>query len=79
MRTTLEIEDDVLQAAKELARREGKTAGKVISILARKALTMPDKRAVRLRKGKGTVPQLPSRGEVITSEHVRDLMQELGD
>lgn len=79
MRTTLEIEDDVLQAAKELARREGKTAGKVISILARKALTMPDKRASRPKKGKGAVPQLPSRGEVITSEHVRDLMQELGD
>jgi hypothetical protein len=27
MRTTLDIEDDVLQAAKELAQREGRTAG----------------------------------------------------
>lgn len=39
MRTTLDIDDDVLQAAKELARRERSTAGKVISDLVRKALT----------------------------------------
>ena len=39
MRTTLDIETDVLQAAKELARREKKTAGQVISELARKGLT----------------------------------------
>ena len=39
MRTTLDIDDDVLQAAKERASREGSTAGKVISDLARRALT----------------------------------------
>ena len=39
MRTTLDIDDDVLQAAKELARAEKKTAGQVLSDLARKALT----------------------------------------
>lgn len=39
MRTTLDIAEDVLQAAKELARRENKTAGEVISELARAALT----------------------------------------
>ena len=39
MRTTLEIEDDVLVAAKELARRGGTTAGRVISDLVRQALT----------------------------------------
>ena len=38
MRTTLDIDDDVLRAAKDLARREKKTAGKIISDLARKAL-----------------------------------------
>jgi hypothetical protein len=38
MRTTLDIDDDVLQAAKDLARRQGKTAGAVISELVRKAL-----------------------------------------
>jgi hypothetical protein len=39
MRTTLDIDDDILQAAKELARVEKKTAGQVISELARRGLT----------------------------------------
>ena len=39
MRTTLDIDDDVLQAAKELATLRGSTAGKVLSELARRALT----------------------------------------
>lgn len=39
MRTTLDIADDVLAAAKELARRQGLTTGEVISALARQALT----------------------------------------
>jgi hypothetical protein len=38
MRTTLDIADDVLAAAKELARQQGKSAGEVISTLARRAL-----------------------------------------
>ena len=39
MRTTINVDDDVLLTAKELARREGKSAGAVISELARKGLT----------------------------------------
>ena len=39
MRTTLDVDDDVLQAAKELAELRRTTAGKVLSDLARKALT----------------------------------------
>ena len=38
MRTTLDIDPEVLQAAKELARRDGRTAGEVISELARAGL-----------------------------------------
>lgn len=38
MRTTLDIDDDVLLAAKERGRRERKSAGEVISELARRAL-----------------------------------------
>ena len=41
MRTTLDIADDVLHAAKERAGREHKTTGEVISDLARSALTAP--------------------------------------
>jgi hypothetical protein len=41
MRTTLDIDDPVLDAAKEIARREGRTAGAVISELARRGLGSP--------------------------------------
>jgi hypothetical protein len=48
MRTTLDIDPDVLEAAKERARREGKTAGQVISELLRLAFTAPaTQRSVR--------------------------------
>ncbi len=39
MRTTPDIEDDVLAAAKELARRQGTSAGQVVSRLLRLALS----------------------------------------
>ena len=41
MRITLDIDDDVLFAAKEIARREKKTIGQVLSEQARRALQMP--------------------------------------
>lgn len=56
MRTTLDLDEDVLQAAKEIAAARGTTAGKVVSELARKALT--PSRTVRVRNG---VPLLPRR------------------
>ena len=77
MRTTLDIDNDVLTAAKELARQEGKSAGAVISELARKGLTGQEslKRAPKSRNG---VPVLPRRKEVITIEKVRRLLDEEG-
>jgi hypothetical protein len=39
MRTTLDIAEDVLMAVKERARREKRSAGEVLSDLARDALT----------------------------------------
>jgi Arc/MetJ family transcription regulator len=56
MRTTLDIDDDVLQAAKELGALHGKTAGQVVSQLARRALTPSTTH--RSRNG---VPLLPRR------------------
>ena len=56
MRTTLDIDDDVLQAAKELGALHGKTAGQIVSELARKALAPPGTH--RTRNG---VPLLPRR------------------
>jgi hypothetical protein len=70
MRTTLDIDEDILQAAKELAAQQRTTAGKVLSNLARKALS-PD-HAIELRNG---VPLLPPReGEgVVTVDEVQRL------
>ena len=56
MRTTLDIDDDVLQAAKEIAAARGVTAGRALSELARRGLAPA--RAVRRRNG---IPLLPPR------------------
>jgi hypothetical protein len=67
MRTTLDIADDVLLAAKERARRENKTAGEVISELARQALTAPRQTAVAEPAALyGFTPFAP-RGAVVTN------------
>ena len=57
MRTTLDIDDDVLRAAKEIAELQRKTAGQVVSELLRKALH-PTPRSLRVRNG---VPLLTRR------------------
>lgn len=49
MRTTLDIDEDVLLAAKQLARQKGRTAGQIISELVRKALE--SRGAPRIRNG----------------------------
>ncbi|MCB1512791.1 MAG: CopG family transcriptional regulator [Hyphomicrobiaceae bacterium] len=74
MRTTLDIDDDVLQMAKELARAEKKTAGAVISDLARKALTRaPGQRRIVVKDG---FPLLESTGAVVTPELIERLLEE---
>ena len=57
MRTTLDIEDDVLQSARELAARRGQSLGAVVSELLRGALGSPSASSV-VRDG---VPLLPCR------------------
>lgn len=49
MRTTLELDDDLLTAAKRLAHQKGVTLGEVISDLARQAL--PVKVTIKMRNG----------------------------
>ena len=56
MRTTLDLDADILQAAKKLARTRGLTTGQMVSELVRKALR--PSRTTRLRNG---VPVLSSR------------------
>lgn len=73
MRTTLDISEDVMRAAKERARREGKTAGEVISELARRALTAPPESAVREPKAVYGLKPFARRGGVVTGELIEKL------
>ena len=47
MRTTLEIDDDLVATAKQLAKKQGTTLGRVISDLARKSLPVEAPRTMR--------------------------------
>lgn len=78
MRTTLDIEDDVLRAAKELAERENRTTGKVLSDLARRGLASPARSSRKRARMRGGVPVLPSRGSIVTLERVQRLRDKEG-
>jgi hypothetical protein len=73
MRTTLDLEEDVLLAAKEIARQRGNTVGQVLSDLARQALTR--RPPVSTKHGMPMFPVRPDAG-VVTLELVNRLRDE---
>jgi len=73
MRTTLDIEEDVLLAAKEIARKKRTTVGRVLSDLARKSLTK--KPSVLKKDGLPLFPVQPDAG-IVTLELVNKLRDE---
>lgn len=77
MRTTLDIDEDVLQTARELARRQGKSIGKVISDLGRQALTQvqEDFRSSETVSVFGFRP-FPKRGGVVTNDRIDALRED---
>jgi hypothetical protein len=78
MRTTLDIDDDVLSIAKELAKEADKTAGKVISELVRKSLTAaPNFNTPEPEPVLGIRP-FPKRGGIVTNELVNKIRDEEG-
>jgi hypothetical protein len=74
MRTTLDVDDDVLQAAKEIAANRRTTTGKVLSDLARKALTST--KSGRERNGVPLMPKRPKGSDRPTMEKVNRLRDE---
>ena len=77
MRTTLSLDDDVLLAVKDRARREQRSIGAVLSDLAREALTG--------RRGQAGVPDddsffgftpLPNRGGAVSNTLIDQLREE---
>lgn len=76
MRTTLDIEDDVLHAAKSLARREKKTAGQVISELARKGLTGASSSSAEEPKAHYGFKPFPREGRIVSNELIDKLRED---
>ena len=77
MRTTIDIADDSLLVIKDRARREKRSAGELLSELAREALTH------RYRASKGTESEsfygfepLPRRGGAVSNELIDKLREE---
>lgn len=78
MRTTVAIDDDVFAYVRAHAQRERISIGEALSRLARQGIQagqMPPPLAVQ---PKSRYALLPARAEVVTSEHVRRLMDQEG-
>lgn len=74
MRTTLDIDDDVLPAAKELARRQETSAGCVVSKLLRAALSGEvEQREARSDGVAGFRPFLAGSPKLVTNEQIDQL------
>jgi hypothetical protein len=80
MRTTLDIDEPVLQALKELSRRQGRTAGAVASELIHRALSQPTAQAagVAAPGRHGFRPFAAEVGARTTNEQVNRLRDESG-
>ena len=76
MRTTLDIEEDVLFAAKDLARREKKTAGQVISELARKGLAGGAPSTLREPKAAYGFRPFPKEGRIVSNALINKLRED---
>ncbi len=75
MRTTLDIDDDVLDAAKELSRRQKLSAGKVVSQLLRQALSGlgPGSAGQTTAATVGGFRPFAARGAVVSDDQVNAL------
>jgi hypothetical protein len=87
MRTTLDIADDVLFAAKEVARRDKKPLGQVISELARRAFAQSSvapagstatATTASERLASYGIEPLPPRGGIVSNELIDRLRDEEG-
>ena len=78
MRTTLNVDDDVLAYAQAHARHEHISIGEAVSRLVRDGIRARNGSVAKVREPQSRYALLPARDEVITSEHVRSLMDQEG-
>ena len=78
MRTTLDIADDVLMAVKERARRQKRSAGDLLSELAREALTHRYREGSEAKEAEELLWLRPAapRGEAVSNELIDKLREE---
>lgn len=80
MRTTLDLDEDVLLASKDLARRQKLTAGEVISELARARLQVCGHDSRTRAAAKFGFEPIPKRvSAVVTNELINRLRDDLGE
>jgi hypothetical protein len=80
MRTTINLAEDAAIAARNVAQREKLTLGEAISELIRRGASAGEP-ATRSRSGltlRGRFALLPARDEIVTPQHVRQLMEREG-
>ena len=83
MRTTLNIDDDLLIAVREVARRESTSAGAVVSSLLRRSLA-GEKQDDDLNQASETEAEcgfrpFPKHGGIVTNALIDRLREEVGD
>lgn len=73
MRTTVDLDEDILRVAKHLAQERAQSLGRVLSDLARQALQPARRPKVRA----GVIPTLPRipGGRPATMQDVKDLLE----
>ena len=76
MRTTINIDDDVFLAVQERARRERRTAGQVLSDLARQALTGQHRAFEDLGQDRHGFRPLPRRGTPVSNALIDRLRED---
>jgi hypothetical protein len=77
MRTTLDIDDSILAAAKEIAGANNCSAGAVISDLARKGLSLTSGQVSRMNSG-FPVFSVPADAKPLTSATVKSILSDEG-
>jgi hypothetical protein len=78
MRTTMNLADDALLVARQVAERERVSLGEAVSRLIRLGAGARSTGPVAAVPLRGRFALLPRRDEVITPQHVRDLMEREG-
>jgi len=73
VRTTLDLDEDILRAAKDLAEERSQSLGSVLSELARKGL-QPSALSLDVRNGIPLLPRKPG-ARPVTSQMVKDLLE----